>query len=42
MAMLAAAGVRYEEWLKFVAPLYGLLMALGVVGLVVAVAAGLR
>ncbi|HEV2084118.1 MAG TPA: AbgT family transporter, partial [Gemmatimonadales bacterium] len=42
MAMLAAAGVRYEEWLKFVAPLYGLLMALAVVGLVVAVAAGLR
>jgi uncharacterized ion transporter superfamily protein YfcC len=42
MAMLAAAGVRYEEWLKFVAPLYGLLMALAVVGIVVAVAAGLR
>jgi uncharacterized ion transporter superfamily protein YfcC len=42
MAMLAAAGVRYEEWLKFVAPLYGLLMALAVLGLVVAVGAGLR
>ena len=42
MAMLAAAGVRYEEWLKFVAPLYGLLMALAGVGLVLAVAAGLR
>jgi uncharacterized ion transporter superfamily protein YfcC len=42
MAMLAAAGVRYEEWLKFVAPLYGLLMALAMLGLVVAVAAGLR
>jgi uncharacterized ion transporter superfamily protein YfcC len=42
MAMLAAAGVRYEEWLRFVAPLYGLLMALGVLGLVVAVATGLR
>jgi uncharacterized ion transporter superfamily protein YfcC len=42
MAMLAAAGVRYEEWLKFVAPLYALLMALAVFGLVVAVAAGLR
>jgi uncharacterized ion transporter superfamily protein YfcC len=42
MAMLAAAGVRYEEWLGFVAPLYGLLMALAVVGLVVAVVAGLR
>jgi uncharacterized ion transporter superfamily protein YfcC len=42
MAMLAAAGVRYEEWLKFVAPLYGLLMALAALALVVAVAAGLR
>jgi uncharacterized ion transporter superfamily protein YfcC len=42
MAMLAAAGVRYEEWLKFVAPLYGLLMVLAVVGLVAAVAAGLK
>jgi uncharacterized ion transporter superfamily protein YfcC len=42
MAMLAAAGVRYEEWLKFVVPLYGLLMALAVFGLVVAVTVGLR
>jgi uncharacterized ion transporter superfamily protein YfcC len=42
MAMLAAAGVRYEEWLKFVAPLYGLLVLLAALGLVVAVASGLR
>src|ERR1700694_444773 len=27
MAMLAAAGVRYEEWLTFVVPLVGLLLA---------------
>jgi uncharacterized ion transporter superfamily protein YfcC len=42
MAMLTAAGVRYEEWLKFVAPVYGLLMALAGIGIVVAVATGLR
>jgi uncharacterized ion transporter superfamily protein YfcC len=42
MAMLAAAGVRYEEWLRFVAPLYGLLVLLAAFGIVVAVASGLR
>lgn len=42
MAMLAAAGVRYEDWLKFVLPLYGLLLVLGLLALVVAVAVGLR
>jgi uncharacterized ion transporter superfamily protein YfcC len=42
MAMLAAAGVRYEDWLKFVLPLVGLLLTLAMVALVVAVAAGLR
>jgi uncharacterized ion transporter superfamily protein YfcC len=42
MAMLVAAGVRYEEWLRFVAPLYGLLLVLAAVGLIVAVAIGLR
>jgi uncharacterized ion transporter superfamily protein YfcC len=42
MAMLTAAGVRYEDWLKFAAPLYGLLLALAGLGIVVAVAAGLR
>ena len=42
MAMLAAAGVRYEEWLGFVLPLYGLLMALATVALVVAVALRLQ
>jgi len=29
MAMLAACGVRYDEWLRFAGPLYGLLLALG-------------
>jgi uncharacterized ion transporter superfamily protein YfcC len=42
MAMLAAAGVRYEEWLRFIVPLVGLLVALGAVALIVAVAVGLR
>ena len=42
MAMLAAAGVRYEDWLKFVVPLYGVLIALAVLALVLAVASGLR
>lgn len=40
MAMLAAAGVRYEEWLRFVLPLAGLLLALGALAIGAAVAAG--
>jgi len=42
MAMLAAAGVRYEEWLRFVLPLYGLLVMLSLIALGTAVAIGLR
>ena len=42
MAMLAAAGVRYEEWFRFVAPLWGILMLLSALALVVAVGVGLR
>jgi uncharacterized ion transporter superfamily protein YfcC len=42
MAMLVATGVRYEEWLKFVVPMYALLMTLAVLALWVAVATGLR
>jgi len=42
MAMLAAAGVRYEEWLGFVIPLIGALIGLSALALVVAVAIGLR
>ncbi|MEO8090688.1 MAG: Na+/H+ antiporter NhaC family protein [Gemmatimonadales bacterium] len=41
MAMLAAAGVRYEDWLKFMLPLYGGLMILAAIALAVGVAAGL-
>jgi uncharacterized ion transporter superfamily protein YfcC len=42
MAMLAAAGVRYEEWLKFVVPLLGVLLALAMLAIVIGVALGLR
>jgi uncharacterized ion transporter superfamily protein YfcC len=38
--MLAAAGVRYEDWLRFVLPLAGILLALGAVAIGVAVAVG--
>lgn len=37
LAILAICGVRFDQWLKFVAPLYGLLLALGVAGVVVAI-----
>jgi uncharacterized ion transporter superfamily protein YfcC len=42
MAMLAAAGVRYEDWLRFSLPLFALLLALGALGIGVAIATGLR
>jgi len=42
MAMLAAAGVRYEDWLKFVIPMYGLLVGLAALALVTAVLVGLQ
>jgi uncharacterized ion transporter superfamily protein YfcC len=40
MAILAAAGVRYEDWLRFLVPLYLLLFALGAVAVGVGVAVG--
>jgi uncharacterized ion transporter superfamily protein YfcC len=42
MAIVAAAGVRYERWLRFVLPLYATLAALGVVAIGTAIAIGLR
>jgi uncharacterized ion transporter superfamily protein YfcC len=42
MAMLAAAGVRYEDWFRFAIPLCGGLLALGGLGVAVAVATGLQ
>ncbi len=41
MAILAAAGVRYEDWIKFTGPLYGALVGLGAVSIAVALAIGL-
>ena len=42
MAVLRAAGVRYDEWFRFAAPWFALLAGLGAVGLVVALAIGLQ
>lgn len=41
MAILAAAGVRYDDWLAFAGPLYLALVALGGVAIAVAVGVGL-
>jgi uncharacterized ion transporter superfamily protein YfcC len=37
MAMLAACGVPYDQWLRFAGKLYGLLLALGAVAVVLAI-----
>jgi uncharacterized ion transporter superfamily protein YfcC len=42
MAMLAAAGVRYEDWLKLALPLIGGLVVLAILAITVGVAVGLR
>jgi uncharacterized ion transporter superfamily protein YfcC len=42
MAVLTTAGVKYEEWLRFAAPWFALLVALGAVAVVVALATGLQ
>jgi uncharacterized ion transporter superfamily protein YfcC len=41
MAMVAACGVRYEEWLRFALPLFAALLGLAAVAIGVAVAVGL-
>jgi uncharacterized ion transporter superfamily protein YfcC len=41
MAVLAVAGVRYEEWFRFLVPLYLLLFALGAAAVGVGIAVGL-
>jgi len=41
MAILGIAGVRYEEWMRFTAPLYLGLMALGAVAIAAGIAVGL-
>lgn len=40
MAIVAACGVRFDEWWKFVLPLYALLLLLGAVAVVVGIAVG--
>jgi uncharacterized ion transporter superfamily protein YfcC len=42
MAMLAASGVRFEEWLRFVLPVLGLLVLLAAMAISAAVSTGLR
>ncbi|HVH09258.1 MAG TPA: Na+/H+ antiporter NhaC family protein, partial [Gemmatimonadales bacterium] len=42
MAILAAAQVRYEDWLRFAAPLFAALLALGAAAVAVGVAIGLQ
>lgn len=41
LAVLAAAGVRYEEWIKFAMPLYLALVALGALSIAIAITIGL-
>jgi uncharacterized ion transporter superfamily protein YfcC len=41
MAVLAAAGVRYDQWLRFALPLLALLAALGVLAIIIGIAIGL-
>lgn len=42
MAILASAGVRYEEWMRFTVPLYGALVTLGCASIAIAIAVGLQ
>lgn len=42
IAILGAAGVRYEDWLRFTLPLYAGLAAIGLAAILTGVAVGLR
>ena len=42
MAILASAGVRYEDWIRYTGPLYLGLVAIGMVAIWVALATGLQ
>jgi uncharacterized ion transporter superfamily protein YfcC len=42
MAVLAAAGVRYDRWLRFVLPLWGVMLAIGASAVLLALALGLE
>ena len=41
LAILAAGGVRYDEWFRFVLPKYLVLIGLGAVAIVLGIATGL-
>ena len=41
MAVLAAAGVRYDDWLRYALPLFGGLLALGALAIAAGIAIGL-
>lgn len=41
MAVTAAAGVKYGDWLKFAVPLFGVLIAFSAVAVVIAIAIGI-
>ena len=42
MAVLAAGGVRYDRWLRFVLPLWVMMMVVGAAAVLVAIAIGLE
>jgi uncharacterized ion transporter superfamily protein YfcC len=42
MAVLAGAGVRYDRWLRFVLPMWALMMGIGALAVLVAVLIGLE
>ena len=42
MAIIAATRVRFDDWIRFVFPIYAILFALGAVAVFVAIATGLR
>ncbi|SHJ62909.1 Uncharacterized membrane protein YfcC, ion transporter superfamily [Hymenobacter daecheongensis DSM 21074] len=42
MAMLVACGVRFDQWWKFVFPLYLALLAVGITAVIIGIAVGLK
>jgi uncharacterized ion transporter superfamily protein YfcC len=42
MAILAAAGVRYDRWLRFAVPLWGVLVLLSISAIITGIVTGLR
>jgi uncharacterized ion transporter superfamily protein YfcC len=42
MATLAAAGVRFDKWLRFATPLFLLLFLLGIIAIFTGIITGLK